>query len=88
MPALISQELFEQARQRLAENKRFSPRNNKKHEYLLGGLPRYQQCGYAFMGEQLNHRSGSAPLNPQALPLRRAVYFAGAGTMLNSGTKR
>ena len=51
VPALISQELFEQAQQRLAENKRFSPRNNKRHDYLLSGLLRCQQCGYALYGK-------------------------------------
>ncbi len=51
VPAIISQEVFEQARQRLEENKRFSPRNNKKHDYLLSGLLRCQQCGYALYGK-------------------------------------
>jgi site-specific DNA recombinase len=51
VPAIITQKRFEQARQRLEENKRFSPRNNKKHEYLLSGLLRCQQCGYALYGK-------------------------------------
>ena len=51
VPALISDEVFERAHQRLQENKRFSPRNNKKYEYLLSGLLRCQQCGYALYGK-------------------------------------
>lgn len=51
VPAIISAEVFEQARQRLEENKRFSPRNNKRYEYLLSGLLRCQQCGYALYGK-------------------------------------
>jgi site-specific DNA recombinase len=51
VPAIISQEVFHQARERLVENKRFSPRNNKKYEYLLSGLLRCQECGYALYGK-------------------------------------
>ncbi len=51
VPALISEALFERAHERLEENKRFSPRNNKKYEYLLSGLLRCQQCGYALYGK-------------------------------------
>ena len=35
----------------MEENKRFSPRNNKKYEYLLSGLLRCEQCGYALYGK-------------------------------------
>ena len=51
VPAIISEESFQQARERLTENKRFSPRNNKKYEYLLSGLLRCQECGYALYGK-------------------------------------
>jgi site-specific DNA recombinase len=51
VPAIISEELFQQARERLEENKRFSPRNNKRYEYLLSGLLRCRQCGYALYGK-------------------------------------
>jgi len=51
VPAIVNAELFEQARTRLEENKRFSPRNNKRYEYLLSGLLRCQQCGYALYGK-------------------------------------
>jgi site-specific DNA recombinase len=51
VPAIIREELFQQACERLEENKRFSPRNNKRYEYLLSGLLRCQQCGYALYGK-------------------------------------
>jgi site-specific DNA recombinase len=51
VPALISKEVFQRAHDRLEANKRFSPRNNKRYEYLLSGLLRCQQCGYALYGK-------------------------------------
>ncbi len=51
VPALISEAVFERAHERLEANKRFSPRNNKRYEYLLSGLVRCQQCGYALYGK-------------------------------------
>jgi len=51
VPALISEAIFERAQERLEANKRFSPRNNKRYEYLLSGLVRCQQCGYALYGK-------------------------------------
>jgi site-specific DNA recombinase len=51
VPALISEAVFQQAHERLEANKRLSPRNNKKYEYLLSGLLRCQQCGYALYGK-------------------------------------
>jgi site-specific DNA recombinase len=51
VPALISEAVFERAHARLEANKRFSPRNNKRYEYLLSGLVRCQQCGYALYGK-------------------------------------
>lgn len=48
VPAIISKELFEQVAARIEENKRLSPRNNKKHHYLLSGFLSCKQCGYAY----------------------------------------
>ena len=45
VPALINEAVFQRAHARLEANKRFSPRNNKRYEYLLSGLLRCQQCG-------------------------------------------
>ena len=51
VPALISEEVFQRAHARLEANKRFSPRNNKRYEYLLSGLLRCEHCGYALYGK-------------------------------------
>jgi site-specific DNA recombinase len=51
VPALSSEAVFERARERLEANKRFSPRNNKRYEYLLSGLVRCQPCGSALSGK-------------------------------------
>jgi site-specific DNA recombinase len=67
VPALISAEVFQRAPARLEANKRFSPRNNKKYEYLLSGLLRCQQCGYALYG------------NPAANSTYKRLYSRCAG---------
>ena len=51
VPALMSEAVFQRAHERLEANKRFSPRNTKRYEYLLSGLLRCQQCGYALYGK-------------------------------------
>jgi site-specific DNA recombinase len=43
--------MFQRAHEQLEASKRFSPRNNKRYEYLLSGLLRCQQCGYALYGK-------------------------------------
>jgi site-specific DNA recombinase len=50
VPKIIDPSLFERAEERLKESKKFSPRNNKKYEYLVSGLIRCDQCGYAMYG--------------------------------------
>ena len=51
VPAIIDEKSFEIAQQRLEKNKKFSPRNNKKYEYLLSGLLRCDNCGYSIYGK-------------------------------------
>ena len=51
VPALISEAVFQRAHERLEANKRLSPRNNKRYEYLLSGLLRCAHCGYALYGK-------------------------------------
>ena len=55
VPALISEDVYNKTRARLEENKRFSPRNNTKFEYLLSGLLRCQECGYALYGKSASN---------------------------------
>jgi len=50
VPAIVTPELFAEAQRRLAENSRFAPRNQKRHEYLLKGLVRCGRCGAAMSG--------------------------------------
>ncbi|MEJ7710818.1 MAG: recombinase zinc beta ribbon domain-containing protein [Pyrinomonadaceae bacterium] len=47
--------IYNKTRARLEENKRFSPRNNTKFEYLLSGLLRCQECGYALYGKSASN---------------------------------
>jgi site-specific DNA recombinase len=50
IPAIITQETWEAAQQRLDENKRFARRNNHAHEYLLRGLVYCGECHYGCSG--------------------------------------
>ena len=47
VPAIVSEEVFEQAQSRLAENRRFSSRNTKQPSLLMG-LAVCECCGYAY----------------------------------------
>jgi len=51
VPAIVDEETFQRAQEQLEENKRFSPRNNTKYEYLLSGLIHCDECGYALYGK-------------------------------------
>ena len=47
MPAIISEDTFEFAARRLADNRRFAARNSKEPSLLMG-LAACQSCGYAY----------------------------------------
>lgn len=51
VPSIIDEKTFAIAQQKLKDNSKFAPRNNKKHNYLLNGLLRCKNCGYAFYGK-------------------------------------
>jgi site-specific DNA recombinase len=51
VPAIIDERSFHIAQERLQENKKRSPRNNKKYQYLLSGLISCQRCGYSLYGK-------------------------------------
>jgi site-specific DNA recombinase len=51
VPIIIDKKIFDFAQQKLKDNIKFSPRNNKKHHYLLSGLLRCKTCGYAIYGK-------------------------------------
>lgn len=44
VPAIVSQETFEQVQAKLALNQQMAPRNNKSHQYLLRGLVSCGKC--------------------------------------------
>ncbi len=74
VPVIIDEATFKRARQQLAENFRFSPRNNKRHSYLLsGGLVRCPSCGAAMSG---------------AVSHGRRLYRCSAADPLNVGDRR
>jgi len=50
VPAIINRSLFDKVHDQLARNKRFSARNNSKHNYLLTGIIECP-CNYARTGE-------------------------------------
>ncbi len=56
VPAIISQEQFDQAQARLALNQQMARRNNTQHEYLLRGLVSCAQCRLSCFGR--SSRSG------------------------------
>ena len=51
VPRIVGDRVFERCRRQLEENKKLSPRNNKKYEYLLSGLVHCKQCGYSLYGK-------------------------------------
>jgi site-specific DNA recombinase len=54
VPAIVSQEIYDAAQQRLDENKRMSRRNNHKHDYLLRGLVSCGKCRLACSGRMVH----------------------------------
>jgi site-specific DNA recombinase len=53
VPAIVSQEVYDVAQQRLDENKQMARRNNHKHDYLLRGLVSCGQCRLSCMGRMV-----------------------------------
>src|SRR4051794_31838590 len=53
VPAIVTREQFERARERLAYSQRMAPRNNRVHEYLLRGLVSCGHCRQACAGRHV-----------------------------------
>ena len=51
VPVIIEEKIFDFAQQKLKDNIKFAPRNNKKHNYLLSGLLRCKTCSYSIYGK-------------------------------------
>ena len=59
VPRLLDDALFERAQRRLVENQRFAKRRLRRQQtYLLRGLLKCGQCGYAYVGFTQPSRSG------------------------------
>jgi site-specific DNA recombinase len=48
VPAIVAEDTFERVQARLADNKRFAPRNSKLPPSLLQGMAACTACGYAY----------------------------------------
>jgi site-specific DNA recombinase len=53
VPAIVSQEMYDAAQQRLDENKQMARRNNHRHDYLLRGLVSCGQCRLSCTGRMV-----------------------------------
>ena len=51
VPAIVSQETFEKAQQRMQRNQQLARRNNHRHDYLLRGLISCSQCQLAWVAQ-------------------------------------
>jgi site-specific DNA recombinase len=54
VPAILPNDLWERAQERLAMNQKFSARNNRRHSYLLRGLLVCATCGYTLTARTNN----------------------------------
>jgi site-specific DNA recombinase len=54
VPAILPNDLWERAQERLAMNQKFSARNNRRHSYLLRGLLVCATCGYTLTARTSN----------------------------------
>jgi len=55
VPAIISERVFRKVQEQLEENKKLSPRNNSKYEYLLSGSVHCKRCGYSIYGKSTSN---------------------------------
>jgi len=50
VPPILDEATWQQAQEQLRQNSEHSPRNNKRHQYLLRGLIRCPRCGSTYTG--------------------------------------
>jgi len=72
VPAIVSQDTFELAQQRLEQNKQMARRNNSAHDYLLRGLVSCAQCHLAATGRTLHADYAYYVCRGRSDPLRTA----------------
>jgi site-specific DNA recombinase len=75
VPAIIDQETWELAQQRLEQNKKYAKRNNHAHEYLLRGLVYCGDCQYGCSGRNVppRHKYYICRTRPEAKRLNRPM---------------
>ncbi len=82
VPAIISEQLWQDVQDMLEQNKRFSARNNHKHLYLLRGLLTCGVCGYTLTGRTARDRQiyycryGGGQRRPPDVPVHRCSITA------------
>lgn len=82
VPAIITEQLWQEVQDMLDQSKRFSARNNHKHGYLLRGLLTCALCGYTLAGRTARDRQtyycpyGSGQLRPAHVPVHRCSIAA------------
>jgi site-specific DNA recombinase len=54
VPAIVTRDVFEAAKEQLARNKQLSQRNGRGERYLLQGLTVCSRCSYAFYGKTVS----------------------------------
>jgi site-specific DNA recombinase len=54
VPAIVTRDVFDAAKEQLARNKQLSQRNARGERYLLQGLTTCSRCGYAFYGKTVS----------------------------------
>lgn len=72
VPAIVSQEIFDAAQDRLARNQQTAPRNNKAHDYLLRGLVSCARCQRACTARTRNPGYDYYICRAHMDPLRKA----------------
>ena len=73
VPALIDEALFEAVQQQLQENRQRARQSQRGAKYLLQGLLVCQQCGYAYYGKPVSHKSAKGKV-------REYAYYRCIGT--------
>jgi site-specific DNA recombinase len=66
VPALIDEALFEAVQQQLQENRQRARQSQRGAKYLLQGLLVCQQCGYAYYGKPVSHKSAKGKVRDYA----------------------
>jgi site-specific DNA recombinase len=66
VPALIDEALFEAVQHQLQENRQRARQSQRGAKYLLQGLLVCQQCGYAYYGKPVSHKSAKGKVRDYA----------------------